>query len=67
EWKLIKKDSDLSEASEGSGSDRPWSSGNNCRIPPKSQKILDKYFLEMELDRSDPAWESFMKEEGVPT
>ncbi|HHY0576183.1 TPA: replication endonuclease [Vibrio parahaemolyticus] len=24
EWKLIKKDSDLSEASEGSGSDRPW-------------------------------------------
>ncbi|EHZ2725189.1 replication endonuclease [Vibrio parahaemolyticus] len=67
EWKLIKKDSDLSEASEGSGSDRPWSSGNNCRIPPKSQKILDKYFLEMELDRPDPAWESFMKEEWIPT
>lgn len=60
EWKLVKKDSDLSEAQKGSGSDRPWSSGNNCRIPPKSQKIIDKFFLEQELNRSDPQWEEFV-------
>ncbi|MDK9755643.1 replication endonuclease [Vibrio sp. D173a] len=65
EWKLVKKDSDLSEASEGSGSDRPWSSGNNCRISPKGQQIIDKFFLEMELDRSDPEWERFMKAETI--
>jgi len=56
----------LSEAQKGSGSDRPWSSGNNCRIPPKSQKILDKFFLDMELDRGDPEWESFINGEGIP-
>ncbi|NAW58746.1 MULTISPECIES: replication endonuclease [unclassified Vibrio] len=66
EWKLIKKASDLSEASEGSGSDRPWSSGNNCRIPLKSQKIIDHFFLEMELNRSDPNWEAFVNDEAPP-
>jgi hypothetical protein len=64
EWKLIKKDSDLSGASEGSGSDRPWSSGNNCRIPLKSQKIVDNFFLKMELDGPSPEWEEFMNREG---
>lgn len=64
EWKLVKKDSDLSEASEGSGSDRPWSSGNNCRIPLKSQKIVDNFFLKMELDGPSPEWEEFMNREG---
>lgn len=66
EWKLVKKDSDLSEAQKGSGSDRPWSSGNNCRIPLKSQKILDKFFLDMELDRFNPEWEEFIKTSSTP-
>lgn len=65
EWKLVKKDSDLSEAQKGSGSDRPWSSGNNCIIPPKSQQTIDKYFLEMELDRFNPDWEEFIKGEDM--
>ena len=66
EWKLVKKASDLSEAQTGSGSDRPWSSGNNCRIPLKGQKIVDKFFLEMELNRSDPAWEEFINGDSSP-
>ena len=67
EWKLVKKSADLSEVQKGSGSDRPWSSGNNCRIPSRSQKILDKFFLNMELNRSDPEWEEFINGEGSET
>ncbi|MEL7290439.1 MAG: replication endonuclease [Pseudomonadota bacterium] len=66
EWKLVKKDSDLSEAQKGSGSDRPWSSGNNCRIPLKSQKIVDNFFLKMELDGGNLEWESFIKGDPAP-
>ncbi|OEE30747.1 hypothetical protein A1QO_15555 [Vibrio genomosp. F10 str. ZF-129] len=66
EWKLVKKVSDSSEASERSGSDCPWSSGNNYRIPPRSQKILNNFFLEQELNRSDPEWEEFINREHSP-
>lgn len=66
EWKLVKKVSDLSEAQKGSGSDRPWSSGNNCRIPLKSQKTIDNFFLKMELDGPTPEWEEFINREHSP-
>ena len=66
EWKLVKKDSDLSEAQKGSGSDRPWSSGNNYRISPKGQKIIDKFFLNMELDGPSTEWETLINGETSP-
>ena len=66
EWKLVKKASDLTEAPKGSGSDRPWSSGNNCRISPKGQKIIDKFFLNMELDGPSVEWEMFINGETSP-
>lgn len=66
QWKLVKKESDLSEASEGSGSDRPWSSGNNCRIPLRSQKTIDNFFLKMELDGPSQEWEEFINREDSP-
>ncbi|WP_050937699.1 replication endonuclease [Vibrio harveyi] len=63
EWKLIKKPSDLSEASESKRELAPWSSGNNCTQEVKAtrqQQIIANFFLNMELNGGGtPEWEEF--------
>ncbi|PJC85695.1 hypothetical protein CSW98_14050 [Vibrio sp. HA2012] len=67
QWKLVKKPSALQEASQGGGSLRPWSSGNNCTEPEsaavrptRQQHIIDTFFLNMELNGGGtPEWEEF--------
>jgi len=63
EWKLIKKPSDLSEASESKRELAPWSSGNNCTQELKAtrqQQIIANFFLNMELNGGGtPEWEEF--------
>ncbi|MGR5093754.1 replication endonuclease [Vibrio maritimus] len=69
EWKLIKKPSDLSEASSSKRELAPWSSGNNCTqqiSPPRQQQIIDNFFLFNELDRfGSPEWEEFAARGGT--
>ncbi|EKO3441099.1 hypothetical protein DX883_12825 [Vibrio fluvialis] len=65
EWKMVKKDSALAEAEKGSGSDRPWSRGNNCTVPSKGQRIIDNYYLSLELDGFDVAHQEWVKSENV--
>jgi hypothetical protein len=63
-WTLVKK-SAAKESLKAGGSLRPWSSGNNCtqpesaeNVPSKQQKIIDNYYLYLELDRfGSPEWE----------
>ncbi|PNG62850.1 hypothetical protein CRN61_09115 [Vibrio vulnificus] len=63
EWKLIKKPSDLSEASESKRELAPWSSGNNCTQEVKAtrqQQIIANFFLNIELNGGGtPEWEEF--------
>ncbi|APP05800.1 replication endonuclease [Vibrio harveyi] len=67
EWKLIKKPSDLSEASESKRELAPWSSGNNCTRQitrevkaTRQQQIVSNFFLNMELNGGgSPEWEEF--------
>ncbi len=67
EWKLIKKPSDLSEASNSKRELAPWSSGNNCTRTgsqevkaTRQQQIISSFFLDMELNGGGtPEWEEF--------
>jgi hypothetical protein len=67
EWKLIKKPSDLSEASNSKRELAPWSSGNNCTRQitrevkaTRQQQIISNFFLNMELNGGgSPEWEEF--------
>ena len=63
EWKLIKKPSDLSEASNSKRELAPWSSGNNCTqeiAATRQQQIISNFFLNMELNGGgSPGWEEF--------
>lgn len=63
EWKLIKKPSDLSEASNSKRELAPWSSGNNCTqeiAATRQQQIISNFFLNMELNGGgSPEWEEF--------
>lgn len=71
EWKIVKKSKNdalaVDLASEALLSKRelaPWINGNNCtqdNIPDRQQKIVSKFFLDMELNGGGtPEWEEFM-------
>ncbi len=63
EWTLIKKPSDLSEASQSKRELAPWSRGNNCTQTKKAtrqQQIIANFYLNMELNGGgSPEWEEF--------
>ncbi|CCN48929.1 conserved hypothetical protein [Vibrio nigripulchritudo MADA3029] len=61
EWKLIKQDSDLSEALLSERELAPWTSGNNCtgrKLSARQHQTISNFFLHMELDGGGtPEWE----------